>query len=213
MKINIYTSCYSKMLNRHKYGTDYYMRVSKGLFLPKKGVDNKSIMSMIDLNYSDLGMFEATLPEYENRIRGEEYNDILSEIANTMSEKFLSADMKDEDLKEIEAEIKELEKAKEEVEKLSIADRLKEWEKFSDEEKEGLYAYGLSEKTLENIEDWKPELTYNFFILCFEDLEAKYTEKDEAKNPDCKAGTFKTCHRTVLAKILNERFNLNITEW
>lgn len=201
------------MLKRHKYNNDYYIRVSKGLFFPRKGIDGKSIMQMIDLDYSDLGMYEATLSEYEERIRGEEYNDILFEIAKTFSENYLSEDLKDDDLKEINEEIEALKKAKEEVIKLSVADRLKEWEKFSDEEKEGLYAYGLTEKILENIEEWQPELTYNFFILCFEDLNTKYTEKDEKKNPDCKAGTFKTCHRTIIAKILNERFNLNITEW
>lgn len=209
VKINIYTSCYSKMLSRHKNFNDLYIRVSRSLFYPKKGVDNKSIMSLIDVNCGEfLGMYENTLEEYENRIRTEDYKEVLKDFTEVFSARNLLEDMTDADQKEVEKEKKKLE-AK--IKKLTQEEFLKQYKELSEEEKETWYSFGLTEKT--DIKNWKPCLTFNFFILCFEDLESKYTEKDEKKNPDCKAGTFKTCHRTVLAKVLNERFNLGITEW
>lgn len=213
MKINVYTSCYSKMLARHKNPNDIYIQISRSLFLPRKGVDNKSMASMIDINYGqDLGMYENTLQEYAQRIKGNEYNDILQELTEIFTEKFLLADMTEKEQADIGQDIKELEtelnKSQSELNTM-----LANYESLPAEQKESLYFYGLTEKNIKDFASWKPCLTYNFFILCFEDLETKYTEKDEKKNPDCKAGTFKTCHRTALAEILNERYNLNITEW
>lgn len=57
---------------------------------------------------------------------------------------------------------------------------------------------------------------YNIFLLCFENLDDVYTKADEKKypnNPYIKAGKKKVCHRTLLAEVLNERYNLNITEY
>mgnify|MGYP004528916059 FL=1 len=209
--INVYTSCYSKMLKRHKNPNDLYIQVSRSLFYPKKGVDGKSIMSMIDVNYGDiLGMYDSSLDEYERTIRGEEYEDVLREFAEMFTEKHLLADMTDEDLREIEQGRKELEKVLQETTHEEI---LKGYKDLTLEDRENLYFYGLTEKTLENVKEWKPCPTFNFFILCFEDLETKYTEKDEKKYADVKAGDFKVCHRTNLAKVLNERYGLSITEW
>lgn len=214
IKTNIYTSCYSKMLTRHKNPNDIYIQVSRSLFLPKKGIDNKSMMSMIDLSYGkNLGMYESTLEEYESRIRGEEYKEILEELAQTFSSEFLLADMTEEEIRESEEARKELEKIKEKAKNQPQEQIEKFFSELTQEEKENYYLYGLTEETLKNISTWNPQLTFNFFILCFEDLNTKYTEKDEKKNSDCVAGTFKTCHRTILAKILNEKFNLNVTEW
>ena len=56
----------------------------------------------------------------------------------------------------------------------------------------------------------------NIFLLCFENLDDVYTKADERKFPDdpyIKAGKKKVCHRTLLAEVLNEKFNLNITEY
>ena len=214
MKINVYTSCYSKMLARHKNPNDIYIQVSRSLFFPKKGVDNKSIMSMIDMNFGEnLGMYEASLEEYEQRIKGEEYFVVLKELAEVFTEEFLLAGITEEELAETEKDIKALEKEKTELLKKKHEERLEEWKRLTLEEKETLSLFGFTEETLRNVADWKPCLTYNFYLLCFEDLDTTYTEKDEKKNPDCKAGTFKTCHRTVLAKVLNHRFRLDISEW
>ncbi len=53
----------------------------------------------------------------------------------------------------------------------------------------------------------------NVFLLCFENLKAKWTKKDEEKYFDVKAGDFKKCHRTILAGILNKKFNLDVKEY
>lgn len=205
--VHIYTSCYSRMLARHKKLNDIYIRVSKSLFYPKKGVDNRSIMSLIDMNYGEfLGMYENTLEEYEKRIRTEDYKEVLKDFSEVFSKNFLLEDMTDEEQNDIE---KEKRKIEEKLKKINVDNF--DYDKLSEEEKEDFYNFGFTEKT--DIKKWKPCLTFNFFILCFEDLKSKYTEKDERKNPDCKAGSFKTCHRTILAKVLNERFNLGITEW
>ncbi|MCM1234184.1 MAG: hypothetical protein NC489_29115 [Ruminococcus flavefaciens] len=211
IKINVFTSCYSKMLARHKNPNDFYIQISRSLFYPKKGIDCKSIMSMIDVNYGEnLGMYDKTLDDYEARIRGEEYNDILKEFSEMFTEKFLLADMADDEIAEIEQETKAMQ---EEVKKISTEDFLKDFENATLEDKESMYMFGFTENTLKDFAHWNPCYTFNFFILCFEDLETRYTEKDEKKASDIKAGDFKTCHRTRLAKVLNERFNLNITEW
>nr|DAE33864.1 MAG TPA: hypothetical protein [Caudoviricetes sp.] len=211
IKINVYTSCYSKMLGRHKNPNDIYIQISRSLFYPKKGVDDKSIMSMIDLNYGEnLGMFETSLEEYEKAIRGEEYKDILKEFSEVFTEKFLIADMTEGEQEEIEQERKAIEKVLQET---TQEEFLKDYKNATLEDKETLYSFGFTEKTLENVKEWKPCLTFNFFILCFEDLETKYTEKDEKKYANVKAGDFKACHRTNLAKVLNERYKLNITEY
>lgn len=214
IKANIYTSCYSKMLARHKNQNDMYIQVSRSLFYPKKGIDGKSIMSMIDLNVGqNLGMYDANLEEYEQRIRGEEYKDILTDLASIFSKDFLLEDMTDKELKEIEAEVKQIETDLKSPQS-EIKAEITNYNNWTQEEKESFYLYGLTEKNIKNINDWEPRLTFNFFLLCFEDLDTKYTEKDEKKyNGQVKAGEFKTCHRTVLAKVLNKMFNLNITEW
>ena len=214
IKINVYTSFYSKILKRHKNPNDIYIQVSRSLFYPKKGVDNKSMMSMIDLNYGqELGMYDNSLKEYEDRIREDEYKEILEEFAQTFSSEFLLADMTEEEIKESEEAIRQLEEIKEKAKNQPQEQIEKFFSELTQEEKENYYMYGLTEEKIKNISSWQPALTFNFFILCFEDLNTKYTEKDEKKNSDCVAGTFKTCHRTILAKILNEKFNLNVTEW
>ncbi len=209
--INVYTSCYSKMLKRHKNPNDIYIQISRSLFYPKKGVDDKSIMSMIDINYGEsLGMYDSSLDEYERTIRGKEYEDVLREFAEIFTEKFLLADMTEVEQEEIEQERKAIEKVLQETTREEI---LKYYKDLTLEDREDLYAFGLTEKTLENVKEWKPCLSFNFFILCFEDLETRYTEKDEKKYANVKAGDFKVCHRTNLAKVLNERYGLSITEW
>lgn len=218
MKANIYTSCYSKMLARHKNQNDIYIQVSRSLFYPKKGIDGKSIMSMIDLNVGqNLGMYDANFEEYEQRIRGEEYKDILTELAEILSEKMLLEDFTDKEIMQSEKEfddfLKDLESKDSETKK-----QITDYENLTLEEKEDLSLVGITEKNIKDLQkdlkNYKPCYTLNFFLLCFEDLDTKYTEKDEKKyNGQVKAGEFKTCHRTVLAKVLNERFNLNITEW
>ena len=59
---------------------------------------------------------------------------------------------------------------------------------------------------------------FNIFLLCFENLEKKYTKQDEVKAiekgcTDIKAGEFKKCHRTILAEILNRDYGFNIQEY
>lgn len=212
IKVNVYTSCYSKMLNRHKNQNDFYIQVSRSLFYSKKTIDGKSIMSMIDLNYGgSLGMYEQTLQEYEERIRSKDFEKGLQDLAEIFTPDFILKEMTEEDEKEIETTLKEIEtdlKSPQSEIKANIAN----YNNWTQEEKEDLYMFGFTEKKIKNINDWKPCVTFNFFLLCFEDLDTKYTEKDEKKWADCKTDTFKTCHRTILAKVLNERYNLGITE-
>jgi len=53
----------------------------------------------------------------------------------------------------------------------------------------------------------------NFFLLCFENLNAKYTKKDEEKHSGVVAGEYKQCHRTLLAEILKEEFGVESSEY
>lgn len=58
----------------------------------------------------------------------------------------------------------------------------------------------------------------NVFLLCYENLNAKYTEKDEEKAlkkgcTDIKKGELKKCHRTILAKILKKKYNIDVQEF
>ena len=171
-------------------------------------------MSMIDLNYGEtLGMYETSLGEYEQTIRGEEFKDILKELAEVFTEKFLLDDMTEQEQEEYQGLLKEFEKDLQDYENSELKEIIENWQGATLEDKEALYLFGLTEKDFKKIKDWQPCLTFNFFILCFEDLETKYTEKDEKKYSNVKEGEFKTCHRTNLAKVLNERFALNITEW
>ncbi len=80
-------------------------------------------------------------------------------------------------------------------------------------DKDGLACFNFSERDLEHIEDWKVAVCLDYYLLCFEDLDSKYTVKDEKKYSDCKAGTFKRCHRTILVKVLKEKYGLKINEW
>jgi len=211
LKKHIYTSCYSKMLERHKYPNDIYIQISRTLFYPKKTTDGKSIMSLIDLNYGQsLGMFDNSLDEYESTIRGEEFKETLDSLAEVFTDKFLLADMTDREISEMEQGIEE---AKKGLQSTSQEAFLKEYEKASAEDKENLYFMGFSENDLKDIKSWKPCVTYNFFLLCFEDLDQKWTERDEKRFANVKAGKPKFCHRTRLARVLNELYGLNITEY
>lgn len=213
-KINIYTSFYSKMLNRHKFQNDFYVQISRSLFYPKKGIDGKSIMSMIDLNFGQsLGMYEQTLQEYEERIRSKDNEKDLQDLVEIFTPEYLFGDISKEEELEIENVIKELQEEKEKFLKNSYEQNLNNWKNQSNNIKEKFYYFGFTESYFSCLKNWNPLPTFNFFLLCFEDLKTKYTEKDEQKWIDCKAGTFKTCHRTVLAKVLNEYYNLCIAEW
>lgn len=53
----------------------------------------------------------------------------------------------------------------------------------------------------------------NVFILCVENLKARYTKKDEEKFYDVRAGEPKRCHRTMLAGILREKYGINAVEY
>ena len=53
----------------------------------------------------------------------------------------------------------------------------------------------------------------NIFLLCFENLNAKYTKADEARYDDVRAGEYKKCHRTLLAEILEEEFGVTSSEY
>lgn len=65
--------------------------------------------------------------------------------------------------------------------------------------------------------NWKPDSkkskSINIFLLCFENLKAKYTKKDEEKYSDCKAGEYKKCHRTLLAEMLRENYGIESSEY
>jgi len=66
-------------------------------------------------------------------------------------------------------------------------------------------------------ENWTPDdknsKSVNVFLLCFENLKAKYTKKDEEKYSDCKAGEYKKCHRTLLAEMLRDEFGIESSEY
>lgn len=52
------------------------------------------------------------------------------------------------------------------------------------------------------------------FLLCFENMDEKYTRQDEIRyQGQVKAGENKRCHRTILAKTLNEKYGLGIKEF
>ena len=70
------------------------------------------------------------------------------------------------------------------------------------------FADWLKEDSWDFTEEEKKIGEFNIFLLCYENLESKYTKQDEEKAikkgcTDIKAGKLKTCHRTVLAKIFN----------
>lgn len=79
------------------------------------------------------------------------------------------------------------------------------------------YKKSISKKQIKDFYSWlneNPGKTY--FLLCFEDLNDKYTKTDELKYPYdsfVKAGNNKLCHRTILAEMLNEYYKLNIKEY
>lgn len=56
---------------------------------------------------------------------------------------------------------------------------------------------------------------FNVFLLCHENINRKYTKKDVEKSwcTDIKEGDYKICHRIVLAELLNNKYNLGITEY
>lgn len=214
IKTSIYTSCYSKMLKRHKIeGMDYYIKVSRSLFYPKIGTDGVSIMQQIDYDFgNDLGMYSSSLEEYEKEIKKDEYIDSLNKLVHILKGLDFKDLLTDEDYIDFQEEIKERLEWKERLLKLPEEKQKKEYDKLTEEEKDDLLLLGLS--SIENLKTWKPVIHFNFFILCFEDLNTTYTKKDELKyNGQVKAGELKKCHRTILANLLNERFNLNIKEW
>lgn len=214
---HIYTSCYSKMLKRHKIeNRDFYIQVSRSLFYPRNNIDGKPLMDLIDLNYGPtFGMYASSLKEYEQEIRGKEYKEYLDELAEWLTGKTVSDAFESEDIAGYEEVIKELEEWKKELIPLSVEDRIQEYENEypTQEDKDSLACFNFSESDLEHIEDWKIAVCLDYYFLCFEDLDSKYTAKDEEKYPDCKAGTFKKCHRTILAKVLKEMYGLKIDEW
>ena len=218
MKVHtkIYTSCYSKMLKRHKVeGRDFYIQVSRTLFYPMKGIDGKSIMEMIDLNCGPTFGMYSSLEQYEEEIKGEEYKEYLDELYDVLIGKTFCKEFSDKFVDGCKKTVEQMEQLKKRLERLSIADRKKVYEnEFStQEDRDNLACFNFREEYLSCIEKWKPVLTFNFYLLCFEDLESKYTARDEKKFKDCKAGAFKRCHRTLLAKVLNERYGLSISEY
>lgn len=214
---NIYTSCYSKMLKRHKNeDMDFYVQVSRSLFYPFKGIDGKSIMDMIDLNYGpSFGMYSDSLEEYEREIQGDDYREYLEELKDWLTGKNVYDNLEAEDIAAYDNSIKELEEWRDKIKTLSLDERIEAYEKEypEQEDKDSLACFGFTKEKLKDIEKWNPAVTLNFYLLCFEDLDKKYTAKDEMKNPDCKEGTFKKCHRTNLARVLNKRYGLNIIEY
>nr|DAE33881.1 MAG TPA: hypothetical protein [Caudoviricetes sp.] len=213
---NIYTSCYSKMLKRHKVeGRDVYVQVSRTLFYPMKGIDGKSIMEMIDLNYGPIFGMYSSLEQYEEEIKGEEYKEYLDELYNILIGKTFYDEFSDKFIEGCIKTAEEMEQLKKRLEKLSIADRMKVYENEfpTQDDRDNLACFNFRKEYLSRIEKWKPVLTFNFYLLCFEDLQTKYTARDERRFNDCKAGDFKRCHRTLLAKVLNERYGLSISEY
>ena len=61
--------------------------------------------------------------------------------------------------------------------------------------------------------DDKKAKCINIFLLCFENLKAKYTKKDEEKYSSQKAGEYKRCHRTLLAEILRDEYGIESSEY
>lgn len=78
------------------------------------------------------------------------------------------------------------------------------------------YFYSEFLAGLQKIED-ENNVEIRLFLLCFEDIfNDVYTKKDKEKypnDPHCIVGAKKLCHRTLLAKVLNEKYHLNITEY
>ena len=80
------------------------------------------------------------------------------------------------------------------------------------------FADWLKEDSWDFTEEEKKLGEFNIFLLCYENLESRYTKQDEEKNlkkgvTDIHAGEFKKCHRTILAEILNRDFGFNIKEY
>lgn len=69
-------------------------------------------------------------------------------------------------------------------------------------------------------ENWQPDEAnkdkeakeVNIFLLCFENLESKYTKKDVEKY-GVKEGEYKKCHRTIIAKILLDQYGIKSCEY
>ena len=99
---------------------------------------------------------------------------------------------------------------------LTVEERIQNYNESYPEQddKDSISFFGLTEECLGNgFEKWEPAVTFNFFLLCFENLESRYTEKDAQKYSDVKVGELKKCHRTILAKVLKEKYKLNICEY
>lgn len=69
-------------------------------------------------------------------------------------------------------------------------------------------------------ENWQPDEAnknkeakeVNIFLLCFENLESKYTKKDVEKY-GVKEGDYKKCHRTIIAKTLLDQYGIKACEY
>ena len=98
----------------------------------------------------------------------------------------------------------------------NLADYEEEIRAFPDLLKE--FAEWLKEESWDFSDEEKALGEFNIFLLCYENLDSTYTKKDEENAikrgcTDIKAGEKKTCHRTILAKILNEDYGFDIKEW
>lgn len=204
MKINWYTSYYQKMSTRAKQDNDFYIQVSRSIVCYAKDKNGNFISQIIDTpelgelvgNYSDsLEDYYKQLDDYKDDIK-EFFNEILKGINDNEKEVFNELDKTF-----IEGYGKKfLELTDEEYTKF-----IQEDEELTDDEKNEI-------KTKEDFIN--KYLCMNIFLLCHENLESKYTKKDEEKyNGEVKAGEYKQCHRRVLAKWLKDNLNLDVKEW
>lgn len=68
--MRIFTSCYKKMLKRHKADNDIYIKVSRGLYYPFRNIDGILMKDLIDSDWggafapvSDLDHYKQDLSE------------------------------------------------------------------------------------------------------------------------------------------------------
>ena len=182
----IYTSYYSKLAGEYKVD-DIYIQVSRTIFCPKKNLDGIRIAELIDYNIGDkLGNYSDNLKDYYNSLDNELIISLLDNIVSLPEERKKQLILSYGQAETVEKSIENL--------NLELAkgnkDIIELWESLQEETE-------------------KPKI----LLLCFENLEKKYTDADNKKYKNCKSGEYKKCHRRILAQKIKELYNISIPEY
>lgn len=194
MKINWYTSYYQKMSTRAKTDFDVYVQVSRSVVCYAKDKNGKAISKLINIDLGELlGNTAWSLKGYYRGLKFKK-REILNFIAYIKTEFEKSCKAINEGL------INEYGKSFNELTYEEALKAIQKTQQLTEEEAKNVY------KTKDDMWD------LNVFLLCHENLESRYTKKDEENFKGLK-GDYKVCHRRVLAQWLEKHAGLHIPEW